>query len=201
MKYLCTLLLTLALGLPAWADGINLVNSFGSVSVSNAGIVSNNSQLKWFNGIQATHGHSLGYVNFSTGALLTGSIAAGGTFSDVGSSFYVWGAGHQGVPLGTIFSGTFVGPIDWTLVSGSGTGNLTYELSGVLRGMLYTGQIVSGMTTQTIFSTGGQLSKGIGHIRTGTTNLAVPEPGTMGMLGTGLVMIGSLVRRKVVAAL
>jgi hypothetical protein len=190
--------LALALPMAAWADGIDLVNIHGSISISNAGITSVGSQLHSFNGIVAAPGHSLGTVSFSTGALVSGSIKTGGTFSDVGSSFVVMGKGPQVPHKGTIFSGAFVGPVSWTLVSQVGQ-SLTYTLSGTIQGTLYNGHFVTGTTSQTIYSTNGQLSMGIGHIRVGNSNLPTPEPGTLGLLGTGLVAIAGMLRRKFAA--
>jgi hypothetical protein len=197
-RVLVLALLALALPMAAWADGIDLVNVHGSISISNAGIVSVGSQLHSFNGINADPGHSLGTVSFSTGALLSGSIQAGGTFSDVGSSFVVVGKGPKVPHKGTIFSGAFTGPISWTLTSQSGQ-SLVYTMSGNIAGTLYNGHFVTGTTTQTIISTNGQISQGIGHIRVGDSHLGgTPEPGTLGLLGTGLVAIGGMLRRKLV---
>src|ERR1700691_311361 len=141
-------LLALALPIAAWADGIVITNQFGEISVTTAGISSMGSQLKSFNGITAPMNGSLGSVSFTTGALASGSLAAGGTFSSTGSSFIVTGKGGYGEPKGTIFSGTFVGPITWTLTSPPGVRNLTYTLSGTIQGMLYNGRMVTGTTTQ-----------------------------------------------------
>jgi hypothetical protein len=190
-------LLALALPIVAFADGIDLTNQFGSISVTNAGIVSVGSQLESFNGVVAPKGHSLGSVKFTTGALLTGSIATGGTFSSTGSTFVVIGKGNYGQPKGVIFSGTFVGPITWTLVSQVGL-KQTFTLSGQIQGTLYDGRTVTGTTTQTIYSVPGQLSQGIGHIQVGTEQFAVPEPGTLGLLGTGLLGIAGMFRRKLI---
>ena len=185
--------LALALPLTAFADGINLTNRFGSIAISNAGITSIQSQLTSFNGIVAAKGQSLGSVSFSTGALMSGSIAAGGTFSSVDSKFVVIG-NAKGVPSGTIFTGAFTGPIAWTLVKQGGT--VVYTLSGTITGTLYTGRTVSATVTETIFSTKQQLDKGIGHIRGGITGLATPEPSTLSLLGTGLAVVAGLFKRK-----
>lgn len=197
-RVLVLALLAMALPMAAWADGIDLVNKFGSISISNAGITSVGSQLKQFNGITADPGKSLGSVSFSTGALISGSIAAGGTFSDVGSSFVVIGKGNQVPHKGTIFDGAFVGPISWTLISQSGA-SLTYELAGNIEGTLWNGRDVTGWTKQEIHSTNGQITLGIGHIKTGGSHLFTPEPGTLGLLGTGLVAIAGMLRRKLMA--
>lgn len=197
-RVLVLALLAVALPMAAWADGIDLVNKFGSISISNAGITSVGSQLKQFNGITADPGKSLGSVSFSTGALVSGTVAGGGTFSDVGSSFVVVGKGSQVPHKGVIFDGAFVGPISWTLVAQSGA-SLTYVLAGDIQGTLWNGRFVTGHTEQTIHSTNGQIQLGIGHIKVGNTHLLTPEPGTLGLLGTGLVAIAGMLRRKLTA--
>src|SRR6266853_1944491 len=192
------IVLALALPLAAFADGIVLTNQNGSITISNAGISSFGSQLKSFNGIVAPAGHSLGSVRFSTGALTGGSLAAGGTFSSTGSSFVVIGKGNYGQPKGTIFSGSFVGPIIWTLTSPPGAKTLTFTLSGTIQGMLYDGRMVTATTVQNIYTINGQLAQGIGHIKVGSTPLAVPEPSTLGMFGVGLVALGGMFRRRLI---
>jgi hypothetical protein len=208
-------LLALALPMAAWADNIGLTNQFGSISVSNAGVFTVGSELLTFGSFAAGPGHSLGEVVYSTGGLTGGTLAAGGTFSTTGSTFDVIGRGAWAKSLPgwshgyiTLFAGSFVStgplgqptPLTWTLLSKVGQ-NLTYSLSGEVYGMLYTGRDVYGTTTQEFHATVKNLAAGKGYGILGATTLnTVPEPGTLGLLGAGLVGIAGLFRRKLIGS-
>jgi PEP-CTERM motif-containing protein len=136
---------------------------------------------------------NLGTVDFSTGALTSGSLQMGGTFA-AGGTFTISGNGTSGVPNGVIFSGTFSGPVTWTLVTlANGTHN--YTLTGALSGNIGS----NGVSVQLTINTGTGFFNGSTQVSSGDTNIIVPEPGTLGLLGTGLVAIAGLLRRKFIS--
>src|ERR1700730_13066580 len=131
-------LLALALPLAALGDSIDTTNSGGKLAGSTAGMILSGSLLTevvGFHGGQAQG--NLGSVALSTGALSGGSLQMGGTFN-AGGSFVISSNGASGLPSGTLFNGSFTGPVSWTLVTLS-NGTHSYTLTGAVSGTWYNG--------------------------------------------------------------
>jgi hypothetical protein len=191
------LLALLALPLAAFANSIDATNSGGTLTGSTGGMTLSGSQLiaiKGLSGLGLVTGNDLGSVSFSTGALSSGSLQMGGTFA-MGGAFTITGNGSNGIPNGTIFSGTFSGPVTWTLITlANGTHN--YTLTGAVAGTLGSSFHTDGATVQLTINTGRGFFNGMTSISSGDTSMSVPEPGTLGLLGTGLVGIAGAMHRK-----
>jgi hypothetical protein len=193
-------LLAMALPLAAFADNsVDFTNSGGTLSGSSAGLTLGGSELiavNGFNGGGIVTG-SLGSVSFFTGALTSGSLQMGGSFAGgAGSTFSITSNGSFGLPSGSMFSGSFNGPVSWTLITlANGTHN--YTLTGSISGTWYNGQTVNGATVQLTINTGKGFFNGSTKISSGDTNIStVPEPGTLGLLGTGLIGLAGVLHRK-----
>ena len=197
-KWLVVLLLALVVPVAAFANSsVDFGNVGGTLAGSTSGLSLSGSTLATVNGLNGGGlvTGNLGSVTFSTGALASGSLDMGGTFA-AGGSFTVTGNGTNGIPNGVIFSGTFSGPVTWSLIT-QPDGTHSYTLTGVLTGSLQ-GVTTNGVTVQLTVNTGKGFFNGSVALGSGDTNFegVVPEPGTLGMVGTGLLGVAGLLRRK-----
>ena len=199
---IATLLVScLALTTTATASSVDFSNNGGTLSGSNAGLSLSGSTLvvvKGLNGGGIITGTDLGSVQFTTGALTSGTLSAGGTFAG-GGTFLITGNGTNGIPNGVLFSGTFSSSVIWTrLPPVDGTqqyvliGGVTGTLSGVSNG---------GFTVQLTVDTGPQGFTGSTVIGSGNTNVSpitssVPEPSALALLVAGCLSVLGTMPRK-----
>jgi hypothetical protein len=193
-------LIALALPMAAFASSsVDFTNASGTLSGSSAGLSLSGSRLVvvGLNGGLTTG--NLGTLEFSTAALTGGNLQMGATFG-AGGTFTITGNGTNGVHNGTIFSGTFSGPVTWTLVT-EADGTHNYALLGALTGTWYTGASVTGATVQLTIDTGEGFFNGTTEISSGDTNInvVVPEPGSLTLLGIGLAGLAGIFRSKLKA--
>jgi hypothetical protein len=197
-KVLLLTALVLVLPFAAFAgSSVDFTNSGGTLSGTSSGLTLTGSTLIAANGLGGglVTGSNLGTVSFSTGVLSGGTLQMGSTFA-AGGGFSITGNGTGGIPNSVIFNGSFTGPVTWTLVTlANGTHN--YTLTGSLIGTWYAGGTVNGATVQLTINTGRGFFNGQTTVSSGDTNFTtIPEPGTLSLLGTGLIAVGGIVRRK-----
>jgi hypothetical protein len=160
---------------------IDITNRGGSVTFTDTGLVSKGSVLSSFNTTTAPPHGSLGGFSFATGAFSASSIWNGGTFANTGSALNITGYGKWAETLTgqtrisePLFTGSFTGPVDLSLVSRDHA-NYVFSLSGPVSGTYYTGQTVTGTTTQTIYAyTDQEPIDHKGTLHMGTTTLTIP---------------------------
>jgi hypothetical protein len=193
------LLSCLTIPVASFADtGVDYSNAGGTLTGSNSGFsLSGSTLIAVIDGSGMVTG-DLGTVSFTTGALTSGNLQMGGTFA-AGGTFDISGNGTNGVPNGTLFSGSFSGPVTWAITTlGNGTHN--YTLTGTISGTA-NGQAVEGVTLQLTKNTGTGFFNGLTGIVGGDTTIvgSVPEPSTVTLFGTGVVGLLGLLRRKLQA--
>jgi hypothetical protein len=201
------LLAVLALALPTAVfagSSVDFTNSGGNLSGSNSGLTLSGSTLIAVNGLDGlglVQGN-LGTFQLGTGAVMSGSLTSTvpgviATLSSTGSWFKITGNGTNGIPNGVLFTGSFTGDVTLVLTGTLADGTHDY----VLLGQLMTANGASGPTSQVIINTGRGYFNGGARVTSGDTSLSVvvPEPGSLGLLGTGLIGLAGVVRRKLKA--
>jgi hypothetical protein len=192
-------LLALALPVAAFANSgeIDFSLQGGTLKGGASGFSLSGSELSMvdgLNGMGLIQG-DLGSITLTTGALTSGSLSCHtGPCGTLGNgTFVITGSGTNGLPGGTLFSGTLT-HLTWS--ADKTTKGYLYILTGDLSGTWYNGTGGSGgivLVLKPLKSGGFAVMLGTGFTST------VPEPGTLGLMGTGLIGVAGLLRRKLKA--
>lgn len=197
--------LVLLIPIATWANSSTIVfgNAGGTLTTNGSKVTLSNSTLTSFSGLGFNLTGTLGVVKFTTAGLQSGNLGVAGTFA-AGGIINITSNGTGGLPNSTLFTGTFSGPVTWigsfNSAGNAGKGAWTYTLSAQVQGKFFNGQTANGGTVQFSFDVPKGFEFGVGHAARGnfgkTTVAAVPEPGSLALLGTGLFALGGILRRK-----
>jgi len=185
---LLLLLLVLALPVAAMATSVDFGNTGGLVTTNGSGGLNITSTLTTVSGLAGGPfaGTNLGTVTITTGGILSGSLANGATLG--AGTITITGNGSDGVPSGVLFTASFTSAT-WTLFTNPANGANYYVLTAFAgNGFTYQGTVV--VPGHGLF--GGRVALASGD----TTVNTAPEPGTLGLFGSGLVGVAGFVRRR-----
>ena len=203
-RVLWMVLLTLALPLAAFAGDVDFSSQNGTLTGNSTMMTLSvtGEQVIGIKGLGSiAPAADLASISFTTGALTSTGMGTW-TFASGGSFTITADTNLPGIASGTtIFNGQFsCGTCTWTLVEHS-DGTDVYVLVGTISGTWYNGTTISGVSTQTVFNSGaGIFDGGIGTVTSGDTSfVTTPEPGSLMLMGTGLVGLGGALRRKLKA--
>lgn len=152
---------------------------------------------------------NLGKLTFTTGAMTSGNYSSVANYSSTGSSFVLKGS-YNNISNGIIFNGQFSGNIALQFQGCTGPGNTglcSYDLTATITGTWYpnsgaSGTSVTGATVQLFLQTNGLYKGGsqqisdLGGVTFVNAPLVTAEPASLALMGTGLLGVGFLARRK-----
>jgi hypothetical protein len=186
-RVLLLILLCLALPLAVSASSIGVSSDGGTLTASaSSALTLSGDVIMKYDGI---FGSNLGTVAFTTPAFTSGSVSSNGAFGAGGSFTITTNGSVSGLPTGTVFTGTFVSGT-WTL----SPSNVYTLLADVKSSTGNGGVTFTELTVQGTIMPNGSIAVESGDY---TVTSQVPEPGTLGLLGTGLVGLGGLLRRRI----
>ena len=193
--------LALALPLAAFGDQVEFLAQGGTLTLtgSSSGLTLTGSiGISEIIGLGGKNyvGGGVGTITLTTGPMIsTNQFAAGG-------SIVITGSGNNGGPKGVLFTGTFNTPPSWNEISGQKNYDLLGNISGIWYGQGPLDSVPGSFQLSSWVSTGGNGFKLVPVSGNGeggffiTPALNVPEPGTLGLLSTGLAAFAVAMRCK-----
>ena len=208
-------LLLLLLPSATWASstcfpGFVCVDNSGGMAIGGTtGLVMDGSFGSTASSLVNVNGQAVsGTLSIDTGVFLGGTFGTG-ICSLPPCTVGYFGAGTLSINVtnyngfsGVLFQGTFGDPtngIAWEFTGTIGTGAnkvYQYELVGPVSGVWEGGSTLNGQSAQLYFTTKTPYKGGSINLTTGATSLLTPEPASIGLLGTGLLALGVLVRKR-----
>lgn len=207
MKRKMLLFVAIALLLPgaAFADNIEELSFAGGTilgtasgfTVSGATLKSDSSDL-----LGVIQGTNLGTLSFTTSKLAAPGSVIWGAPIDPGGTITITGNGSNPALTGVLFSGSFVNGASWSggIDPANPNADVIYTLTGYVQGFTGDNSWTDGTLTFNLDLGPNHLYPGYAWGGTsGTALLAVPEPGSLSLMGTGLLGLLGAIRRKMKA--